>query len=853
MPSASPPPPAPPPPPALVSEALPCYKYPLACKRTLNPTLTHQFKVVWPWPTRRQSTVSTSATATVKREETDAEAKHAGAAASTPAAPSLWRDRRRYGRPSLILDFSSDPFMAACETRRAAMLLSPGYRFFLPLTSLDPPEELIDGAGRAYWKPHYRSPPPTCNAAAASPCTPVAFPHDVPPPYCAELVIGEVAALEKATQRRVEPTPRAHSAQSRGPIYHKPTFFSKINVLCQPALEEAVASTNGDPGEADEEDEEGEDAEPNQQQQQGVKSKVSSSSSSSRCLPARKEVLTHFFYTIPFRVRWLTQLKGHIVASLPCEERLVTLHAPHSSPPAAAAAPAAAGVRAAHRSSAHESQQSAITNVKSFTFPRGVVPLEVAEIMDRPFLAVGTYEHGVLLCGLDTAAGAVESIVRVISVRGGGGALFPVTRLAALFPPLSAPQERLKRSSGRSAKATAPPPRSPSSSSSPPWAHRAAAMASLRDGALLCSSPYDDTSTLVKLHGAADGVVEDMAVMRRVDTMLDVSPAMLPDRSPLVCTKNRKLHCVHCLPDGEEEMAAAAQHHHYHRHGLSDRTSPLIFCEKLASADFAFTRLSSSPPLLQAGLNNYVSNRQYTRQWLLAVDSRNCLVLLDRIKKRFQLHSAFQLRCAAAATGESGNTEGDSEGVSSAAALRTPPAGSVLTERTATAGRDRGTAEKETDEEKAAASAKVEGEDGVTFKKEPVEDAEPDSGDVPLIHAFLAPPTAAERKRARPATASTPAKTRREVKRERENESGSDEGSELGESGAQPFAATFVALEDTCTGVVMTSARDELIQVAAAHDGHYVSLVTWRVGHATAPAPASSLTRSTLKKEEVVE
>ena len=64
-------------------------------------------------------------------------------------------------------------------------------------------------------------------------------------------------------------------------------------------------------------------------------------------------------------------------------------------------------------------------------------------------------------------------------------------------------------------------------------------------------------------------------------------------------------------------------------------------------------------------------------------------------------------------------------------------------------------------------------------------------------------------------------------------------------SAASGFAVS-VHLEDACSGVVVLFAKDETIQVAAAHDRHCVSVVTWRIGASQTPSEPAKTTTSLL-------
>jgi hypothetical protein len=768
-------------------EAQQTYSFPLHCKRSFHPTLTHQFEVVWPWPAARHATPQpagffATGAAPLKRERADVGVDSDDTVQeSARAARPLWRDRRHYGRPTFILDFSSDPFLAALETRRVGLLLSPGYRLLLPLSTLGPPEVLPDNAGVAYWKPVFKAPP------EASPST-------APPPHCAELVIGEVAAVEKAVRQLHESSAASANHPSAHRSYVKPPFFSRVTLGLLKSHDTAAAA----PAESMEVD--------------GDDSSISACSSPPPALPpasssaaaaptpsAQKHVQSFFFYTIPFRIRWLSQLQGRLVVTLPCEERIVTLEAPHHLSPTPITG---ATVLCDNNScTARAAEPLPITQVHSFALPRGVMPLDVAEIFDRPFLAVGTHEHGVLLCYLNPITGAVESTVRCISLKGYGGAVFPVTRLVTLFPPLHAATIL---------------------ASSPPWVQRAAALESLRDGVVVCSSLYEPSTMVVKLDGAPEGVVEDFATMRAVDTVLDVSPTVQPDLGAMVCTASRKVVWLRFLDADEEEEKLTTVRGKRNDFGVAERVHPSLLCERMARLDFPLMRLMASPPVLQSFAGKYVSRHQYTKHWRLGVDNRNQVVLMDRTVSQYVFQSAFQLYRR------------------SHEEQHAAPSGSLLTGDTATAGH--------------ADGAVGEAKNLPPVKQEPL-----DADEVAVVdHPQSATATAKGAKRGRAPSATvarTPAKpsnrrSAKQPKAEPGDEDGAGAASGGGVMGAAQAFASSVPLEDACSGVAVVFARDETIQVAAAHDRRYISVVTWRIGPPPPPPPAKSFFSPALKAEK---
>ncbi|KPI82915.1 hypothetical protein ABL78_8072 [Leptomonas seymouri] len=790
MPSPSSAPSPSPTPPSRGCEAQKAYSFPLHCKRSFNPILTHQFEVEWPWPDLLPATKATEAqpiapAAAIEVQHlpshNEGSAKgHADCSeggtvddtlttTATPgSAAPLWRDRRRYGRSTCILDLSSDPFVGGLDTRRVGLLLSPGYRLLLPLTALETPEVLPDMAGLARWKTEYTAPHGSAAGTA--------------PPHCAELVVGEVSAIEKAARRR----------RSAGTCA-KPSAFSSINA----GLVKGVGSSAAPQEAASEGEPRASTPTPSPPSPPPIQQ---APLSALLARPGYRLVQSCFLYTPPFRVRWLSQLQGCLVVTLPCEERIVSLHAPHRLSPGTAVVAELEAVPVpmicAHR----------------FSLPRGVVPLEVAEVFDRPFLAVGTYEHGVLLCSINAVSGAVEGITRAISLKGYGGAFFPVTRLAALFPSQREARER-------SGALHSPASSSVAASTPPPWMQRAAALEALRDGVLLCSSPYEPSAMLVKLGGSPDGAVEEFSVLRGVDTVLDVGPTVQPDLGPMICTVSRKVQWLRLLRADEEAEKLSTARVKRSDYGISERTAPVVLCDRLARLDYPLMRLMASPPVLQSFASKYVSRHDYTKHWRLGVDNRNQLILMDRTVSQYLFQSSFQLYRRN--PGEGGAA----------------PPGSMLTSSTVTVGRNDGG-----EVDGSPVTVKAEGDaapikQGDAHAKECADDT---------LHVA---PTTTGAKRGRASTTATKTATNKVAKspgrrtaRQPKTEAAADgEGAASGSGvvGAGQAFAVSVPLDDACSGVAVVFAKDEAIQVAAAHDRRYVSLVTWRVGPPP-PQPPSS-------------
>ncbi|KAG5486244.1 hypothetical protein LSCM1_07366 [Leishmania martiniquensis] len=793
------------------------------CKRSLHPTLTHQFDVTWPWPglerkgQPRAYSVASAAEGAVdssttqqdsifKEEEDEGEEgtpaapmpdRDAFTAADRSASP-LWRDRRRYGWPTSILDLSGDPFLGQHETRRASMLLSPGYRCLLPLVELSEPEQLQDRAGAAFWRTAFK--PPLHRAQSFESTSSLSAARS--PPQCAELVIGELSGIELAVRERHEMA--TTSSRYHGHPFVKPPFLSGTSLGPRPVAESTPVSAGGGARLATES--------PDIGSQGATREETVPAPGHGQREPLT--VLTFFFYTIPFRIRWLSQVAGRIVVSLPCEERLLTLHAPHGSRDYGGA-PYQSLSSAPAAGSTSRSAIIAMSQVHSYTLPRGVVPLDISEVFDRPFLAVGTAEHGVLLCHLDPSTGVIQGIARWISLRGYGSSLYPVTRLAAVFP------------ARRPAPAT---DRSPSFTSPPSWVRRAHTLESLNDGVLVCSSPYEPTAAVVKLGAAAEGVVEDFPVIRGVDTVLDVSAAVQPDLGPLVCTVSRKLLRLRVIesPTEEAERRTALLMKRLEG-GLADRAPPCLTYDRMARLECPLLHVAASPAVLQSFTEKYVSRRSYTKHWQFVVDGANRVVLLDRTVSQYTLHSTFQLyRCGWGAR-----------------AGREAPAGSfVPASPTASSGSGgRGTPPCES--KRACAPGKGD--------EAPADDSHDSTWLSSPSPARLSPTTADRQKRprSRPTISKGKGASGLTAKRRRSSAAlsapvkteGDDDDDGDASPGKLPSLSAFasaVPIEDACSGVVVTCARDQTMQVAAAHDRYYISLVTWHMGPSTSAHPPST-------------
>lgn len=686
------------------------YCFPLQCKRTFNPILTHQYAVEWPWPCD-SSLLSTQGDVSSGNEPQESRSSTSSPSAgglphlSTPevfggvgmssGASHNRTSHRSYEWPTFILDLSGDPFDGALDTNRASLLLSPGHRFYLPLIRLDEPLSLPNGDGVAYWKNAYRPKMGSSSATA--------------PPCCAELVVGELSEIERVVRRQREMLTPQSARQSS-------TFGA-------PPVSET--------------------------------SRIPSPRIKRSKLPP--VVYQHLFCTIPYKVLWLSECRDRLVVSLPCEERLAVLHCP----------------LVVHHYGEVELPLQRKAAIHPFQLPRGVVPLDLATVYDRPFLAVGTYEDGVLICHLQHQIGVVDAVVRHISTSGFGSALFPITKVAPIFPP----RRTTALSSAELGEKGAAAKRH----------QRAALVDSLCDGALLCSSPYDGTSTLIKLGGPPEGVMEDFGPIRSLDTVLYVSPWSDPDIGPLLCTASRKVQCL-SISTASDVFSQAKKM----EIGISDRASPCVMSERLFRGASGILRVSASLPVFQGEPNaKYVRRLSFTKHWLFCVDNRNQLLLLNRAVSSYALQSSIFL---------SKKVETDD---GKAGRASTAPSQAVI--------------KVDNDHFSAEASG------GVAASLQS-----------PLACKAEEESDAAARPRKQPKTQRVDASPKRKAgARPKDSTSMETTSNGDGVGDGALFTQTDIEslrLDDLCSGIITLHAQDECIQVAAAHDCNLISIVTWRKG-----------------------
>lgn len=377
--------------------------------------------------------------------------------------------------------------------------------------------------------------------------------------------------------------------------------------------------------------------------------------------------------TLPYKLLWLQS--GHVLLSLPCEERLVTLAYPNFSPlPGEAASAFTYSERVespTHPALAVEVRRSRV--VGSFALPAGVVPLDVVELAFRNMLAVGTVEHGALLCHLDPHTGMVTSIARRLSSFGVGSPLFPVTRLAVVAPAL------------RSTEGV--PFYSPTNDLST-WEYALEVNRRIKKNlvgatkgiSVVLFSPYEIQCVVIRcgpMGVGGDGVWEDppLVLKNGAHDLLYAPPQSETDGKIglLLCTSSRGLVRLGYsstgkltekavgraavkteeIEEGNGERSSSAKEYGSDRSG-GDEPTGLQEGEAKAGAffqleakrvylplDVPLTRLCDGAPVYQRADSNYTP--RFRKHWLLVMDARNFVYLLDNRCNAYLLHRYLEL------------------------------------------------------------------------------------------------------------------------------------------------------------------------------------------------------------------
>ncbi|CCW70070.1 unnamed protein product [Phytomonas sp. Hart1] len=616
------------------------YNYNSNTKRAFAvPRLAHQFKLEWSWPAAscvvsRLSTDKTNAPASLKcgpvssvLEEENGKSKgdespNKCLTYADPIPTSLLFTNGeiatemltdRFQGETTILTMSGDPhptphceydtFGMTSETfhlQRVALILSAGYRFCIPLQALKTSEYHADTSSTTYWKVVLKSPKDSPDAVV---------------PFCSEVVVGELAAIEWVSKQRQEE--------------HSQPLTKPANYLTSKSKRDAVKAHWAP----------------------------------LHICPSDLPVQSFFFHSIPYKLMWLSYVPNRLLVSLPCEERLVTLDVP----PKVVDGYVSGQTEPIARRPSH-----------AFQLPRGVVPLDMAEIYARPFIAVGTYEHGVLIYYLNLSTGEVVYAVRQISICGTGSTIFPITKLAAVFPP---PRSHLdNHQTARNTITTAFK-----------WKKQAEDIASLSDGVLLCSSAFDPQPFIAKQLNLKDAIIENFAVGRLTEEIIWVGSQIDPHVGVLFSTVSQGFVRLVVYPEGgrrfgklvgrdssdsschesssdeasdsaHEQDVQQTPHAHDYDHVLalltrlransscscSERVPPFVCAlRNKGSALGGILRVAEGITVCKAeGRYAHKDNPIYgpsTRHWMPAVTLDNKLLLLDRITTRYNVVSALPL------------------------------------------------------------------------------------------------------------------------------------------------------------------------------------------------------------------
>ncbi|KEG11179.1 hypothetical protein DQ04_02891040 [Trypanosoma grayi] len=322
-----------------------------------------------------------------------------------------------------------------------------------------------------------------------------------------------------------------------------------------------------------------------------------------------------FFQTLPYRTLWLYQFCECLLVSLPCEERLLTL-----------------GLQHGERSTRITSQLSTTTIecIGSFRLPPCVVPLDVSEVYERPFVAVGTVCHGILVLLL-REDGVCVSIAHRLPLTSIATSMFPVTRICTVFPPLTHNDDK--------------------SGILGVWGSKSARVSQCLDGAILCASPYENRTVALKCASAGGDCcgAEMPPPTRTLAGFLCSTPYSSPSFGPLIATLEGKLMQVvtddALRLEAREKTNKTSQSDEGRQHyGAFDAVCPEVAYD------------NTTRPLLGATPNHFceggavrqkVSHSKYQprfiRHWLCMSTLNQELVLLDRKLTNYTKHSTITL------------------------------------------------------------------------------------------------------------------------------------------------------------------------------------------------------------------
>ncbi|KAF5225982.1 hypothetical protein ECC02_000911 [Trypanosoma cruzi] len=322
---------------------------------------------------------------------------------------------------------------------------------------------------------------------------------------------------------------------------------------------------------------------------------------------------TFFFRSLPYRTLWLHQFSKCLIISLPCEERLISLNLGRST---------------------HSTEvvpklvTESIECTGSFLLPSFIVPLDISEVYDRPFLAVGTVCHGVLVVLLEN--GMCASVVHRLPLSGLSTSMFPVTHICAVFPPLRCENDK---SDGLGV-----------------WGAKSAFLSQCLEGAILCASPYENRTVVVKCSSAGgEGCgFEPPPPTRTVARFLCSTPYSSPEFGPIIATLDGRL--LHFgvddnkLSETDGSPTKSQRKDCRQRYGAFDLVSPEVFYVNTMRMLLGVTPnhfCEGGPVRQKVSHSRYQAS--FDRHWLCLTGISHQVILLDRRMATYAKHSAITL------------------------------------------------------------------------------------------------------------------------------------------------------------------------------------------------------------------
>lgn len=416
-------------------------------------------------------------------------------------------------------------------------------------------------------------------------------------------------------------------------------------------------------------------------------------------------VYHYFLHTIPYKTLWLRS--GFLLLSLSCEERLITLHpCPRTDMEETLndhVSPTTTGhITDTNSFSTMPSRKRIISGrvelrscdfLGSFSLPRGVIPLDVVELSHRSAVAVGTMEHGVLLCALDRISGVIQHVDQTFSTCGLGSSIFPITRIVPVLPPfrsssLSSVLPSEADESGTNGKGC---------SVHTDWGkvlecNRQSQERGLEasgtvhgGGILLVTSTFETQSFILRLGptGGGDGVLEECPKelkMVSVETVCGSPQSEVYEGvGALLINFGRGLHeLLSVLQDdvnddgSDDEEKTTEKARKADTLGLTSSCGgfsrgksqcsvadsrrawwvPLqkirVLRSVLRGSNMMLTKLFDGPPIYQQTNESSTYQGRYSKHFILAADACNRIHLLDRRLCRYLLHSPSAITLAEA-------------------------------------------------------------------------------------------------------------------------------------------------------------------------------------------------------------